>query len=105
MEIEHFINFKNKWHLVLLDIFILFFWGIIILFIGDEFKKGFPNLSFIVNAPDLIRVVGFFLCLVLLFLLTRVFLKSLSDKKKRNKNYKFRSQDWPREWIFNGVST
>lgn len=103
MNIEHFINFKNKWHLVLLDGLILFFWGFVLLFLSNLYKKGTSNLDFIINSPEPLRVIAFFLVVVLLYLFTKTLLKYLHEIGKKNKTYKLSSRDWPNEWIFNGM--
>lgn len=97
----HFRNYKNKQLLLITIVLAILSWGIFKLTNHLETSGLLPE--FIVKSPEPIRVVAFFYILILAFILIESFWKWFESLDKRNKTYKFRSQDWPSEWIFNGA--
>lgn len=97
----HFRNYKSKQLILITIILAILSWGILRLANYLEASGLLPD--YIIRSPEPIRVVAFFYILILAFILLESFWRWFESLDKRNKTYKFRSQDWPREWIFNGA--
>ena len=103
MNLDQIIRFRNFKALQLLRIIsILSFLGWGILWLSDILKRHLQIPEYIIKVPEPIIVVAFFSILILSFVLVETLWKWFSSLDKRNKIYKFSSQDWPCEWIFNG---
>ncbi len=104
MDFDRFINFKTNWKTYTGDAVLLFILGWCILsfanFLSEQ--KIFPIPKYVTDSPDLVVITAFFVTLVLLFAIVKVFLNWLLIRVKKDKVYMFSSQDWPRKWIFNG---
>lgn len=108
MDINRFLNFKDKWQLTK-DVAIWFLSGLILLFVGkllgnllgEQLKLFSP---YIINPPETISVAGFFLLLVLLFILIKNWFYWVNIYRNKNKIYQFNSKDWPDKWLFHGKS-
>lgn len=98
----HFRNYKNKELLLITVVLAVLSWMILRLTNYLEISGLLPE--YIVKSPEPIRVVTFFYSLILAFILLESFWRLFESLDKRNKTYKFRSQDWPSEWIFNGAT-
>ena len=102
-QIIRFRNFKVLQLLIIISVLSLLGWGILLL--NDLIKDNFRYPEYITQAPESIIVVAFFSFLILGFVLVETVWIWFSGLDKRNKIYKFKSQDWPDDWIFNGVAT
>ena len=100
MDISRFVNFKDIRRLII-DVVILSLLGILLLYLG-KLLGNVARFEFITKSPEPIRIVVFFIWLVLLFIFFRTFISWLNKLLKRDKVYLFTSKDWPNEWIFNG---
>jgi hypothetical protein len=101
MDVSSLINFRNKWPYLLKDVVLIFVIGILILGLS-ELIQNYSYISFISKSPEGIRILAFLILLVFLFISFKTIWQSIINLLKKNKIYKFRSQDWPNEWIFNG---
>lgn len=103
MNFDQYIFFRNyKIRQLFIFISCLFFLGWLILLLVDILTSIYRFPNFIIDTPEAILVTAFFLLLTFLFIVVEKIWKWLKDLDKKNKTYKFRSQDWPSEWIFNG---
>lgn len=98
----HFRNYKTKQLILITTVLAILSWGILWLTNYLEVSGLLPE--YIVKSPEPIRVVAFFYILILVFIISESFWKFLTSLYEQNKTYKFRSQDWPKEWIFNGAT-
>ncbi len=102
MEINRYLDFKHKYQLIL-DLVVWLWWSLALLFIGDVIKTHFSStLPYVIKSPEPIRIAVFFLCLVVLVILTKEFFKFVLINFRKNNTYVFNSEDWPNKWIFNG---
>lgn len=97
----HFRNYKTKQLLFITAILAILSYGI--LWLTGYLKTASLLPNYIVESPEQIIVVAFFYILILSFILLESFWRWLESLGKRNKKYKFRSQEWPIGWIFNGA--
>ncbi len=106
MDINRFLDFKDKWQLTK-DVATWFLSGLIILFtgrlVGNLFGEQLKLISpYIIDPPDAVEVAGFFLLLVLLFVLIKNWFCWFNVYRNKNKAYQFNSKDWPDKWLFHG---
>lgn len=99
-----FRDYKNKWYLFLVDVFLLFLLGWIILALIDQLKNKYDIPPYIVSAPEIIRIAAFFSLLAVLFIGTKILFRWFVNQDKRGLTYTYKNQHWPDEWIFNGKS-
>ncbi len=102
MEIGRLINFRNK--RFYLDLILLTFIGYLLHWLG-YFIYSYPKTPvFIKNSPESIVTVVFLVFLISTFFLIKLLWKRFSIRvlHLKNKVYKFKDQDWPDEWMFNG---
>lgn len=104
MDFERIINFRGKWQTYVFDVAILSLLGWFILFLANFLsKQKFLQMpGYITDSLDLVLITAFFMFLVLFFALVKVFFNWLWVRTKKDRSYKFSSQDWPNKWIFNG---
>jgi hypothetical protein len=50
--INYYIDFKNKWQIIVLDLVILSFWGFILLSIGYFIGVTYPSLVIVIDSPE-----------------------------------------------------
>ncbi len=101
-KIDRYLNFRNKF-LLIVDVIIWLLGSLVLLYLGELFNRNFSiRFPYFVVAPEAIRVAIFFLCLVVVFVLSKELPKSIKSYFQRNKRYIFNSKNWPKEWIFNG---
>lgn len=101
MDISNFINFRNKWLHLVFDVFLLSALSVGLLYIGELIKNQI-NAPFIIQSPENIRVLVFLLYLILFFIACKTIGRWILNLRNRNRIYKFRSQDWPSNWVFTG---
>lgn len=101
-------DFKYKWRFVIVDVLILLALGAGLLYVGEFIRtrtlfNPLLKYGFITNSSETIRIATFFLLLVLLFGLVKLFLEKIkNDRLLKDYKYKFKHSDWPSKWIFNG---
>lgn len=92
-------GYRNKKRLFL-DILTIVLSGVFLLYIGDLIKNYPQTPEVIKNAQAPIIIATFFLFLASIFVLVKDFLRRALVAY--DCVYKFKNQDWPKEWIFNG---
>lgn len=97
MDISRFLNLKNTKQFVL-DVFLWLICGLGLLRASDYLNKYIdaPEL------PDAVAAAGFFLLLVLAFILCKDVFGWIHVQLNKDRVYTFNSKDWPNKWIFNG---
>lgn len=96
-------DFKNKWRSVIGDVLILLVLGVGLLYLGELLRTWNFIPEFITKSPETIRIATFFLLLILLFGLLKLFWEEIKSRRLlRDSKYKFKHNDWPNKWIFNG---
>lgn len=97
-------DFKHRWQSIFWNVVTLSVLGMILLRIGEVIRTWEPNLKFIIESPEPIRVAAFFLWLLLSFGILKLSWKNYQDDKLLIKDevYNFKSSHWPSKWIFNG---
>lgn len=102
MDINYFINFKNKWRCIFGNVVLLSLSSGLLLCIYQIFNNKFPYI--ISSVPIAIKIAAFFLYLALIFASIKLLGKMIKKLFRSNKTYLFKTHDWPKKWIFVGNS-